>query len=690
MERPAARSAPPLRPAVAAAHPQRAPADDHLVVTIDRVGAGTLSKGRPLVVHGTVTNPSQAPWLQVQAYAQMSFDPATTLPGLEAFADVPADTGLGSPDLTSGEYARLGTVRPGQAGSFVIRIPYRKLVISGSPGVYRLGIKVLATTADGVRDQADAARANTLLPLLPAKAGSMTPVQAVTLLPMSAPVKRLDDGKFADDSLAGPISDGGRLSNVLAWALEAAPDTVQVAIDPALLAAVTDMSNGYRIASPSGQAAPVGGRGQAAATEWLADFERLAGQQHILLLPWGVPAANALARANLPGPVRAAVASSEQFSSATRIGTGVAGWLTGGRSGARAIGALRQAHADVQIVAQACLPELAGDETALRPTPSLLDLTVDGQDVPVLVTATKVAGLETTPKTSALQVRQRLLADATARSMSGQSDRVAVNALPFTWNPGRPLAGQDLARAFTTPVLVGQSVLGALDRAGTTYDGPVRPPAGGAPSLSPAVLSAVRQLRLTGGNLASILMPSADAERAFQRAFAMAGSAQWLTYPATGAALIEQQATADREALAKVTVTGPPFVAMSSDSGRFPLTVTNGLDQTISVGLAVIPDDPALQIKPLPTFSLPAGQRRDIQVVSTADGSGVTSVRARLATTAGTPFGSTWRFDVRATQIGLVIWIVMGAGGVVLFTAAGYRIVNRLRGRAAPRRQTST
>jgi hypothetical protein len=53
----------------------------------------------------------------------------------------------------------------------------------------------------------------------------------------------------------------------------------------------------------------------------------------------------------------------------------------------------------------------------------------------------------------------------------------------------------------------------------------------------------------------------------------------------------------------------------------------------------------------------------------------------------GARFGKGWRFDVRATQIGLVIWVVMGAGGTVLFVAAGYRIVNRLRGGQTPRRQ---
>src|SRR5664279_5393144 len=73
------------------------------------------------------------------------------------------------------------------------------------------------------------------------------PAQTVTLLPISGPVKRLSGGAFADDSLSRLISENGRLTNVVDWAALAPPGTLQVVIDPALLAAVTDMSNGYLV-----------------------------------------------------------------------------------------------------------------------------------------------------------------------------------------------------------------------------------------------------------------------------------------------------------------------------------------------------------------------------------------------------------------------------------------------------------
>src|SRR6185503_3746737 len=104
---------------------------------------------------------------------------------------------------------------------FTIKVPWDDLGIStdpADPGVYRVGVKVVAGTAEG-RDPNDAAYASTLMPLLPTDVTPAETVQTVTLLPLSAPVKRLGGGAFADDSLSRLISSNGRLYNALGWAL---------------------------------------------------------------------------------------------------------------------------------------------------------------------------------------------------------------------------------------------------------------------------------------------------------------------------------------------------------------------------------------------------------------------------------------------------------------------------------------
>jgi hypothetical protein len=687
---PAAHADPPL---TAAGQHTTAAAQD-LKVAITKLGKhahgddATIQPNRKLIVHGTVTNPGSTEWLDAQAYLQISTDPAKSLANLQAFARVPDNLAPANLIDAIGLFDEMGDIAPGHRVPFLLKVPYDALGISDEPGVYRVGVKVVAGTIDG-RNPDDAAYASTLMPLLPSGPNPISAAQTVTLVPLSAPVKRLAGGAFADDSLRTLVSATGRLTNVVDWVLLAPPGTVQVVVDPALLAAITDMSNGYVVEPTDPTKSNLPGAGRFEAQLWLQKFGEVEQQQHVMLMPWGEPAANSLLANHVPGPVIASVAASRSYRDRHARGDFVAGWLTNGSSGIRAVSALQNLGVDLQIVAQDSLPGLASYSTTGRYVPSQVSVTAAGRQVSILVAGAQLAGVTTTSATSALQFRQRLIADATVRSLEGRTDVITIAALPFIWNPGQVKDFQGLAQAFELPVVVAQTAVGALDRPGVAYRGAVRPSPTVFRALGPGVVDKIRELRRSGGTLA-VILSSRAATNKFQRAFAMSGSAQWRLFPLTGIRLITAEITDAQVALSKVRITGPPFVAMSSDSGRFPLTVTNGLDRPITVSIAVRPADPALSIQPIEAFQVDAGRQRDVQVVATAAGSGVTSVRAKVATPAGAGFGRPWRFDVRSTQIGLVIWIVMGVGGAILFTAAGYRIVNRIRGNETGRRQAPT
>jgi hypothetical protein len=664
------------RPAAARKAPQR------LVVSLGQVDP-RIRRGADFSISGTVSNPTDVEWLDAQVYLQTSQDPARSLRDLNEFAKIPANRGFGNTVLTYGLFDQIGDIPPGGSRAFDVTVPYSALPISGQPGVYRIGVKVVAGTSAG-RNPAAARHASTLVPLLPADPARLTPVPTVTLLPLTAPVKRLLGGAFADDSLATSISFGGRLYDTMEWALHAPPQSLEIAVDPALLDALDDMSHGYQVRPPHPGAASQAGQGEAAAVTWLINFDQLLSQQSVMLLPWGVPAVNSLLANRMPGPAVAAVRASEQFGRANQVGDGVIGWLTGGGTGLRAVRLLRHSGVGLQVVSQASLPGLSAGHRPTRGLPSVVSIETGSRPASVLLTAKTRAGLPTLPRTSALQVRQRLIADATVRSLSSDLDQVRVTALPFRWDPGPNASTQGLDRAFSQPVLIEESAADAMSARPRSYSGVVRPGPESV-ALPAGVVSAIRTLHHTGGPLAAILVPARSAQSQFDRTFAMAASGEWRTFPLLGDTLISRRASLAQAQLAKVTVTGPPFVAMSSTTGRFPLTVTNGLDRDINVRLAVTPQDPALAVGPLGVISLPAGERRDIAILSTAEGSGVTSVRARLATPEDVRFGRAWRFDVRATQIGLVIWVAMGVGGAILFLVSGFRIVNRLRGRQPSR-----
>lgn len=222
----------------------------------------------------------------------------------------------------------------------------------------------------------------------------------------------------------------------------------------------------------------------------------------------------------------------------------------------------------------------------------------------------------------------------------------------------------------------------------TSYDGRVVRPEG-APTLSDDQLRGIRRLRRASHIYVSILADPDGVQENLGRQYALAGSAAWEVAQARGRALTTRSVRLLNEELRQVTVAVPSFVALSSGSGPFPVTVANGLDVPVTVRLSVVPRNPALQIDPIDPLSLEPGQQRDVQVRAHADGSGLTPVRVQLATPDDRRFGPPSEIDVRATQIGLAIWIIMGIGLVVLVGAAAIRIIRRLRtpGALTPREE---
>jgi beta-lactamase regulating signal transducer with metallopeptidase domain len=85
-------------------------------------------------------------------------------------------------------------------------------------------------------------------------------------------------------------------------------------------------------------------------------------------------------------------------------------------------------------------------------------------------------------------------------------------------------------------------------------------------------------------------------------------------------------------------------------------------------------------VAPVGPVTLQRDQRVTVTVITNSRGVGITTLTARMLTQESRPFGENATFQVRTTQIGAVVWIVMAVGGAVLFIAAGRRIMLRVRG----------
>jgi hypothetical protein len=438
------------------------------------------------------------------------------------------------------------------------------------------------------------------------------------------------------------------------------------------------------------------------AAAWISDFDQVVLRQSLTLLPWGNPHINSLTEASIPGVYRSAVNASKSYAEESGLDAAVVGWQQGGMSTRKSIAAALRSGVNRHVVSD---QDLELDPDSRRYPPVLVDLPTHGGTVQTLVAASQVAGEPIRAHTSVLDLRQRLIAEATVRSIGGADNRrPMLVALPFGWDPLSSRTDVSTVGSVATVDLESDLVTPALDA--FDYTGRVL----GEPDdvgLSAAIIKTILDLRSTGKTLVGLVAESpegqtggepaddessgsdgsddpsstesVDTQTRLDQQLGMASSSSWIEHPRIGRLLTREVVRANRDKLGEVTISGPAFVTQSSESGRFPLTVTNGLDVPVTVQVEVRSRNPALEVEPLEPITLTAGQRRDVELVSSTNGSGLTTVRARLVTTDGRPVGRPWEFEVRATQIGLVIWVVMGVGAAVLFGAAGYRIFQRIR-----------
>lgn len=650
-----------------------------LWVTIDAVSPAALTPGRPVVLRGVVTNEAEETWFDNQVYFTITNDPAATKSGLDDFAAT-GDTAFGDTLFINGLFDEIGAVRPGESKRYTLRIPWAQLPIGTdpAPGVYHVGVSVLAEQEGVLRDVDADARADTLMSLLPTDAAER-PARFIAMVPFTARVARYADGTFLDDDLAATVTAGGRLRNLLDLAEEAPPGSLDLVVDPALLDALADMSQGYLVQTLTDRredVEPVEGVGADAAAAWLSGFTALRTTHNISLIPWGTPDTSAAADTSLAPVVESAVRAGRRYALEHGFNATVVDWQPGAQTTRRGLTLAQRANASVHLVAESTLTELVPEDDNGYP-PATATLETRSGPITTLVARSDLAGHPFARSLSSLEFRQYLMAETTVRALSSTETPVTVVAAPLTWEPGTDPV--DLA-PLTAPVAVTTAgLLTTSEQPGQAYTGPVTMVTD-RPGYSAGLTDAIRQLLSSGRTYVDLLTDNREAGRMFDEQTAISGSAAWEAAPLRGEALTLILARDLGGRTDDVTLTVPTFVALSSDSGRFPMTVTNGLEETVTVKLNVIPLNPALDIEPVEPLELEGGERVDIEIQARADGSGVTSVRARLSTTTQRPVGSPHDFDVRATQIGLAIWIVMGVLGALLFSSAALRIVKRVRG----------
>ncbi len=658
-------------------------------------------RGR-LTLSGVVTNDSEETWTDLQVYLLASPTPLTTQEELDAATTSDPATEV-APRLTSpGLFQEVGDLEPGESARYTVSVRRRDLGISGEPGVYWTGVHVLGAV-DGVREDGADGRARTFVPLLDTGA-PRTDVGLV--VPFRDRVRRAADGRLLGLERWQRSLDGGRLRGLLD--LVAASDApLTWLLDPAVLDAARSvarenppLATGDDGTGPAGDSpevdaseepsetaepAPedpdavddetvVGATPEAeAAGAWLEELVAESASASVLSLPYGDLDVASVAASRLSG----VLARADELSAAATAEAGIVSAPVvappGGLLPARALAGV---DAGVPVVLEdRAVPDAPGHVLS-RP---------DGTQVLLLDDAVTTGGPGPDDRLAPVAFRQRILAEAALRSLDGGDDPLLVQ-VPADFDPGGPVTAADFFDGLDVPwlrqVTLSQVLVGAT--AAEQEGRPFYPPRARRREVPFANLLATAELLQTGGVFADLLTSNDSVADELAAAAMLGSSYHARSRPGPARERVRNTTARVRRTMQLVDVDGPPFVMMSSETGPIAVTIVNNLDEPVTVRLEARTPRDDLSIAVPEPVTLEPGQRAPVRMRAESTAIGVHEVTLRATTVAGDPIGSEVQFSVRTSNVGFVIWLVMGVGGGLLLVAIVWRIVRRVRDRRTP------
>jgi hypothetical protein len=644
--------------------------DPGLSVTIGTLEPTLLAPGRDVTMTGTVTNRDDHAWTKVQAYFVIPASPFTTRRQIDqAISDGKAYTGVRIID--AGTFDEVGDLAPGQTVPFRVDVPYDRLGITGAEGVYPAGVQILATDDKGNRSPVAVARATTFLPLVSSAEGT---VPSSIVWPFLMPDRRGVDGDYTDpEGLLDAVAPGGRLRNLLDLAASTPAGGATVVLDPALLVGVDDLANGRHVADD----VEISADQKAAAATFLTDLLEFARVRSPWILDYDRTDVLALSdQPDLRAPLRSAVdrATEDALSTYQLSGRRVT-WPT--RDGVtRSLLSEVRGNGDAPVIVT---PDAVPDWS--RRLGSVVQYASPGGPVPLIVDDVKDG--DTPGAESPTTLRQRLLSEAALavleRAIDPSSRADAVVLVDPQWDPGPDWSSGQLATAFSAPFVQPTSLDAVLTSSVPAYKGSV-PSRATARPLSRAQLDAAATIVSKGRTLGSIVAQNDGFDTALARDVAEVLGVRWRLDRSAGLQVATARARRAGAALDKISIEAPPSVTLSSSKGGFPLTIRNDTDEAVRVGVDLDSSNPALTIPTVRPVAIAAGERRTVTVQIDLGNQRTTFLTPHLVTGSGQTLGASTPFKVQSSSISTVLWVAMGAAGVLVLIALVRRFHRRLRG----------
>jgi len=671
-----------------------APADGDapLSISIDTLTPSSIPQHGKVRVSGWVTNDSDETWSLINVHAFVSADPITASSDLAFESTRGPEESVGDRITVPGTFDTIAELAPGASAQYTDRIPV-DLLDADEPGVYWFGVHALGQSAAG-RDAVADGRARTFLPYVPTK-GRGTPINTALVMPIRHQVLHEPDGSVADqDAWTRTLEDGGQLASILNFGVAAGSRPLTWLVDPAVPDAVAELRAGNpprvlvdrptdETAAAEGSESPAPSEGSAGteapstaagdadsaavAEQWLARFQQALSNKQVLTLPWGdVDVAAAAKRA--PD-----VYTDARARSGTQITQGT---LAATPAISAPSGYLDEA---AMALADAATSVLVSDRSVTRgQAPSVA--TYAGRSMILYSSAVLDGGPGPDDPLAPVAVRQRILSEAALR-MGEPGRRPLVVVFPPSWTPpGGPdysefFDGFDVNWMHLTPLAEATSV----------------PPRSLAPDrfayptwqvnheVADPAFTALGELTDEATRLQSVLTDPSDlAARIRVEAL---GNVSYFAREDTIRSAVATQSTIGwvREQLQSISVSAPRRVILSSDTGNFSVTVTNGLDEPVTVALRTT-SNPPMDISGDKSLELTAGSTTTVLLKASTDKLGVHNVKIELTDPAGNPLGSSETVPVRAGSVSEVIWLIMGIAIGLLLLAIVLRVARRIRG----------
>ncbi len=656
-----------------------------LTVDLSTMSPAVVPSSGAVTMTGLVTNDSDDAWTDINVSPFVSSTPITTRDELAEATRTESATSVGERLGDPRVNVLVGDLGPGQSAPFSLRVPRSVMGISGDPGVYWIGVHALGTDADG-RDLVADGRARTFIPLVtPARARSNS-VPVSVVLPLRDRARRADDGSLnAPARWAGLTGPDGRLTRLFEFGASAGTAPLTWLVDPAVVDAVDDYSRGNpplslapeaedpgeedpdASPSPSPTPTPVAGEPdieeRADADAALQTFLRTARTNDLLTLGYSDPDVVALARRRPSLLARARSLAARRLEARGLTGTAAVAPPNG--------------YFDESLISR--IPEssvlLLGDGGKLDSVP--LSRLPSGQELVLSDDRAGTGGPSPAASDDPLALRQRVLSEAALELEKGTGPiRRIVLQLPDAWDPGPQWRQADFFGELQTPwvrVVPLRETLLPAHRGELAYGPEQR-----TQEVPDENIEATQTLVRTAVVLDDLLAgKNAVRDRLTGAAFQASSYAARPRVRLAADQVLSLEASTQDE-MDGVEVTGTDFVTLSGGSGSLTVTLVNGLDQPITVGLRASADSSEVQVVAPDPVNMGAGQRTTVRlrVNSTV---GVHEIRVSPVTSKGFATGTPLTFSLRTSQVGRLIWYVLLAGAVLLAVMIVRRIVLRVR-----------